>query len=44
MAEQLRLHSVMAGKSTSFQAMPDGMPDFSEPETDLVATIDEIDL
>lgn len=43
-AEQLRLHSVMAGKSTSFQAMPDGMPDFSEPETDLVATIDEIDL
>jgi hypothetical protein len=43
-AEQLRLRSVMAGKSTSFQAMPDGMPDFSEPETELVATIDEVDL
>jgi hypothetical protein len=43
-AEQLRLHSVMAGKSTSFQAMPDGMPDFSQPETELVATIEELDL
>lgn len=43
-AEQLRLHSVMAGKSTSFQAIPDGMPDFIQSEPELVATIDEIDL
>ena len=36
--------AVMAGKSTSFLAIPDGMPDFSQPEPELVATIDEIDL
>lgn len=43
-AEQLRLHRVMAGKSTSFQAIPEGMPDFSLPEPELVATADEIDI
>jgi hypothetical protein len=43
-AEQLRLHSVMAGKPTSFQAMPEGMPIFDLPEPDLVAYADESDL
>jgi hypothetical protein len=41
-AEQMRLHSVMAGKSTSFLAIPAGMPDLSLPEPELVAGIDEI--
>lgn len=42
-AEQLRLHSVMAGKSTPFQTIPAGMPDFSLPEPELVATNDDQD-
>jgi hypothetical protein len=43
-AEQLRLRSVMAGKSTPFQTIPDGMPDFSLPEPELVATTDDSDI
>jgi hypothetical protein len=42
-AEQLRLHSVMAGLPTSFQAIPKGMPAFSSQKPELVATNDEID-
>jgi soluble lytic murein transglycosylase-like protein len=42
-AEQMRLHSVMAGKSTSFLALPAGMPDLSLPEPELVAGIDELE-
>ena len=42
-AEQMRLHSVMAGKSTSFLAIPAGMPDLSLPEPELVAGMDELE-
>jgi soluble lytic murein transglycosylase-like protein len=42
-AEQMRLHSVMAGKSTSFLAIPAGMPDLSLPEPELLAGMDELE-
>jgi soluble lytic murein transglycosylase-like protein len=42
-AEQMRLHSVMAGKSTSFLAIPAGMPDLSLPEPEMVAVMDELE-
>ena len=42
-AEQMRLHSVMAGKSTSFLAIPAGMPDLSLPEPELMAGMDELE-
>jgi soluble lytic murein transglycosylase-like protein len=42
-AEQMRLHSVMAGKSTSFLAIPAGMPDLTFPEPELVAGMDEFE-
>lgn len=38
-AEQTRLQRVMAGKSTSFLAVPVGMPDLSWPEPELVASV-----
>lgn len=41
LAEQLRLHSVMAGKSTSFLAVPAGMPEIYLPKPELVANLDE---
>jgi len=42
-AEQMRLHSVMAGKSTSFLAIPAGMPDLSLPEPEMVAVMEELE-
>lgn len=43
LAEQMRLHSVMAGKSTSFLAIPAGMPELYLPDPELVASIDELE-
>jgi hypothetical protein len=42
-AEQMRLHSVMAGKSTSFLAIPAGMPDLFLHEHEMVAVMDELE-
>jgi soluble lytic murein transglycosylase-like protein len=42
-AEQMRLRSVMAGKSTSFLDIPAGMPELSMPETELLAGMDELE-
>ena len=43
LAEQMRLHSVMAGKSTSFLAIPEGMPAHLLLEPELVAVIEELE-
>ncbi|MFY8126679.1 MAG: transglycosylase SLT domain-containing protein [Hydrogenophaga sp.] len=43
LAEQMRLHSVMAGKSTSFLAVPEGMPAHLLLEPELVAVIEELE-
>lgn len=42
-AEQMRLHSVMAGKSTPFLAIPAGMPDLLLPEPELVAGMEDLE-
>jgi hypothetical protein len=43
LAEQMRLQSVMAGISTSFLAIPEGMPAHLLLEPELVAVIDELE-
>ena len=43
LAEQMRLQSVMAGKSTSFLAIPEGMPAHLLLEPELVAVIEELE-
>lgn len=43
LAEQMRLHSVMAGKSTSFLAIPEGMPAHLLLEPELLANSDQLE-
>jgi hypothetical protein len=43
LAEQMRLQSVMAGKSTSFLAIPVGMPEHLLLDPELLATVDDLE-